>query len=307
MNITYKRIDSDTAREFADYILPVVAKAREFDDYMFYAMLDEGHIAGLLVADPIRIGPEILSIGLSPAYQKKGLAKELLSYTLEDMITMYDGSEGISPNYFGATIMADRKTAGTLSRIFEQCGFKPGFEGTFYETTVGSIDESELLHNQSVLKYLSEAEGMEHFRSLKDIPQKQLLVFGNYLVEKNISSGIIPEELEEDISIIGFNEDKIDTAILFFKENDGTIQNALLYRVNDGTLPTNLIRLLTKSAEIAYRKYPKDTRISFFAGDEIIRKMIIKFFPKAEPLQRMISYELPFDAEVYQQVMSDNI
>ena len=301
MEITYKRIDTDLALEFADYILPVVAEDTEFERYLCYAVLDEGHLVGLLVADPRRIGPEILSIGLSPVYQKKGLARELLSFALEDMVTMYDGSEDVDMNYFGATILADPELAYRLSCIFEQCGFKPESEGIFYETSVGSISDSPALQNPAVIDYLSGEKGRKKFCCFKDLSGKQIRAFGNKLAEENISDGIVPEELEEDISYFGLQEEMVSSGILFFKENKGTLQNALLYRVKEDTLPNDLIRLLTASAVAACKKYPKETRLSFWAGDEVTRKLILKIFPDAVPAQRMITYMLPFDAKAYQE------
>jgi len=298
MDITYKRIDAELASEFKDYILPVVADDPDFDQYLFYAVLDEGHLVGLLAADPRKIGPEILSIALSPAYQGKGLARELLAYTLEDMVTMYDGSEGDPENYFGATILADPECASRLSGIFLACGFKPDSEGTFYEATVGDIKSNTSLQNPDIMKYVTSAGGKRQFRPVKDVPYQEILAFGNYMAKKNIIAGIVPDELEDDISILGYEGDVIKTGILFFKENNGTLQNTMLYRLKDESLPMDLIRLLTASAMAITKNYSDDTRLSFWAGDDQTKNLILKLFPKAVPTQRMITYVLPFDAEI---------
>ena len=298
MDITYKRIDAELASEFKDYILPAVAEDPDFDQYLFYAVLDEGHLVGLLAADPRRIGPEILSIALSPEYQGKGLARELLAYTLEDMAAMYDGSEGGPENYFGATILTEPIIASRLSGVFLSCGFKPDSEGTFYEVTVGDIKGNPTLQNPSMLTYVTGADGKKKFRPLKDVPKQELLAFGNYLANKNIIPGIVPEKLEDKISILGYKGDCIKTGILFYKENEGTIQNALLYRMEEETLPADLLHLLTSSAQEVTKNYPDNTKLSFWAGDEVTKKLILKIFPDAVPTQRMITYILPFDAEV---------
>ena len=296
MNISYKRINAAVARDFADFILPVVSEDASFDEYMFYAALDDDHLIGLLVADPRKIGPEILSIGLSPEYQKKDLAPELLSFALEDMVTMYDGSEGVDPNYFGATIIADHREAAKLCRIFQCCGFKRDQEGVFYQSNVGAINESEILHNKKIAEFLSTPKGQQQYRNLNSTTRQQLKFFGNQLAREKVVQGLDIDDLEKNISFVKMNGDTIEAALLFFNRNGDTLQNCLLYHNNKSNTAADLLHLFTASANAACAKYSEDVKLSFFAEDDKVKKIILKVFPGAVPAQEMITYMLPFYA-----------
>lgn len=213
----------------------------------------------------------------------------------------YDGTEGINPNYFGATLIAEPKQLAKLGSIFQSCGFKRDSEGTFYETTVGAIEESDILHNQKIVEHLYSKEGKQQFKSLKNIPAQMIRYFSNQLSKENIVPGIDIDDIEKDISFVEMDGDNIVAAILFFKENNNTLQNCLLYRKTQSKSASDLVSLFTASADAASNSYSPDVKLSFFAEDETVTKIILKVFPDAKVSQKMVTYMLPFNAALYKE------
>ena len=89
MSVRFSIIGPKDAMVNPGFIVPWVMESKDFSDYTFYAAIADERLAGILVADKKIFEPEILSIGISPEYQGKGLGTAILEYAEYDIL-IYD-------------------------------------------------------------------------------------------------------------------------------------------------------------------------------------------------------------------------
>ena len=292
MEIRMEILDAAIAGGARGFILPGVAESEDFDSFAFYGALADGRLAALLVADPRLFEPEILSIAVSPEYQGMGLATGLLTFAVTEMMQDYE-EEGELENRFLSTVLGSPEPTAAVRRVLEKCGFEAANEGGFYEATVGMLQDNRIVQDSRVIARLREKDG--EIVALKEIDNRLARSFGNELAEQGEIPGVRLEELDEDISFFLIQKGTVRGAILFLKEEDGAVQNLFLHWDKDAKLkPRLLTYLLTASSSAALKKFPEETRISFFAGDPETLDLIRRAFPGAVPKETFTRYELPF-------------
>ncbi len=294
MGIRFAIIGHDDALANREFILPWIAERKNFGDYTCCAAYTDEQIAGLLIADPKIYEPEILSIGVSPEYEGKGIGTALVEFAVYTLLAEYDDNEAETDNCIIANIYHTPENMAAIKKVFEKCGFTADEKGRFKETTVKKLKDNPIVQNQDVIKKLESAEGKKGFCSLKDADRNLVRAFGNYLAKNEIFPGIDPEELDEDITMFGINDGEIMACILFGKENDGVIQNMFLYNKDtDLTSSKNVLYLLTASSCAILKKYPESVRLSFFTGNATAQRLVEKIFPDAESKEEHVRFELP--------------
>ncbi len=295
MEIRFEVIAHDDALANSGFILPWIAERKDFDKYTCFAAIVDERLAGLLIADPKVYEPEILSIGVSGEYQGLGIATALLGFAVSEILKNYDEYEADTGNRIIAHVYGEPEKIAAVKRVFEKCTFDLYDEGSFYEATVDMLRNNANVQNPSVIKALESDKGKAAFKSLKDTDINMIRTFGNYLAQNEIFPGIVHDDLDEDLSMFGIDDGEIKCCFLFAKESDGVIQNMLLYnREQDSLSSRNLLYLLTASSCAAIRKFPVDTRISFWTGNLSTKGLVKKIFPDAVQKETHIRFEIPF-------------
>ena len=292
MGIRFEVISGRDALLNPGFILPQVASSREFDTYVCYAAIANERLAGVLVCDPVRFEPEILSIAVSPEFQGRGIATALLEYAIYDIASEADDHDSEAGYRFVATVSGKAGSIGAIKRVFEKNGFDAENEGAFYELEIADLEGNTYIQNP---KYEGSGNDIV-FRSLRETDRKLVRSFGEKLLSRSLVEEFSADELEEDLSVFGIKNGEIVSCLLFAKESEGVIQNYFLY--NQGRKGAigdkDLLRLFNLSAGNAMNKYPSDIRLSFWVGNTTISNMFGRIFPFAKAAEEAVDYELAF-------------
>ncbi len=295
MNVRFSIIGLNDALANREFIMPWVIDRKDFSEYTFYAAIVDERLAGILVADKKIYEPEILSIGVSPEFQGKGIGSALLEYAEYDILSAYGDEEAETDNRVIAYAYGEADTIAPVRRIFEKSGFTSIEKGHFVEATLEMLMHNKTILNPKVVKDIKSSEYKGVFRSLKDMDQGLVKEFGNFLMKKEIVPGINIKELEEDISVFGLKEGKIVSCILFGKERDGIIQNLCLYNSTTGLESGSmLLHLLAYCGNKGVSIYPPETKINIWTGNKTVKKIVDEIFPEAPQKQIKMEFELLF-------------
>ncbi len=292
MGIRFETITNRDALLNPAFILPQVAMSREFEAYVCYAAIADNRLAGILVADPAKFEPEILSIAVSPEYEGNGIASALLEYALYDMAAEYGDHDFETDNRFVANISAKVGNAGAIRRVLEKNGFELLSEGVFCEVEIVDIEGNRYIQNP---KYSGNSKDTV-FLSLKETDRKLVKSFADKLIRKSLIEEFSAAALDEDLSVFGIKNGGIVSCLLFAKESQGVVQNYFLYNTGADSAAgdKDLLRLFNLSAFNAMNKFSSDIRLSFWVGNKAVRKMFDKIFPDAKLAEEALSFELPF-------------
>ena len=295
-------ITSEQALSFRRFMLPTVANSLQFPEYAFYlAVAEEGTKQiplGILVADPKKYDPEILSIGVGKEYTRQGIGTALLRYGVEDLITLYRPEELEEPNHFLADFPVSEEREKAIAGVFEKAGFTLSGEGNFYEVTKQMLQQSEVLLQPSVKDKTEKFRKQERILSLKEVPKQKLKEFSYFLSEKEkLIPGILPELLDEDVSFLALDQEgNVTSCILFAKEDKGVLTNTFVYQSpRDDLSKSELIYLLAAAAGAVEEKFGEKVTLSFLTTGETSEKLLRKLFPEAKKDGAFLVYELDFD------------
>ncbi len=298
MDIRIEILDAEIARKLEGFILPIVAQSPDFEHFAFYGAIDDNILAGLLVMDPRIFEPEILSVAVSPEYQKMGVATALIEFAIADMMQKYPEGNALE-NRFIARVMGKEKATEGIRKALKNCFFEQAEMGGFFEATVGMIQESPFLQDEKILKRLDAKNEDTEFFSFWDMDKKQFIDFCNSLNNQENLPAVDPEDLDRDISWFALQDDKVIAAILFTKEDKGLIHNLFLYlddeAAGNSQKDTYLItHLVTIAARETAMIYPPETRLSFWIDNGEMRHLLKKAFPGAMIKEEREEYELEF-------------
>ncbi len=280
------------ARDFTDFMLPSVTDSPDFDEYAFYAYVEDDVFQGILVADPTEYEPEILSIGVSEKYQRNGVATKLLRFAVLKLTEDFD-AEYDAPNHIVARFPSDPETSEIVKNIFIDCRFNLAEEGAFFETTIKGIADSEILHENSVKKVLDEKK--LEITSLAAVDKQLVKAFGTELAQTGVFPAVNPEDYDEDVSFFLLDNDRIIGCILFDKQEDDFICNSLVYLSPEHGARQDLIYILAASARALEKKFPSDFKVIFLAINDVSDKLIAKILPDAKKNESALYFELPFE------------
>ena len=151
MGVRFEVIGPDAAMANPGFILPWVIESKDFSEYTFFAAIADERLAGILVADKRIYEPEILSIGISPEFQGKGIGSALLEFAEYDILSAYDDDEADTDNRITAYAYGEPQTLVPVRRIFEKSGFTASEKGYFVEATLEMlIGNRVVLNSRSV-------------------------------------------------------------------------------------------------------------------------------------------------------------
>lgn len=294
MKVRFEIIGQAVARANPGFVLPWVLDDNDFNHYTCYGAIADDNLAGILVADPRVFEPQILSIGVSPEYENRGIASALLEYAIYDIAQDCPQGEGMTDNSIVANVFGEPEQIASISKVFEKCGFTAHENGYFYEATVEMLFANKYFLNKAVIEYLSSPEGRKAVRPLRKMDRNLVKAFGNNLQKDELIQGIDPDALDEDVSMFEVRDDKITACMLFAKESDGVIQNMFLYNSETAASGKNLSYLFTACANALINKYDVDTRLSFYTGNKGTKELVQKVLPEAVEKEIYIRFEIPF-------------
>ena len=303
MDIRHEVISVNLARAVSDFLLPYVRDDMEAYDY--YAAIAEGtdgdevdgseSIVGLVAVNPMAVGPEIVSIGVSSEYEGLGIATELINFTLGRILENYDEEELDLPNSISAWVVGEPDGKDYAGSAFKANGFEAQDIGNFYEIEVSKLSDSRLLRSEKVMKKITASGAEKEFMSLKNTPKGMVNEFSNRLLRDGGYAGIYRERLDEDLTFFAVKDNAICACILFEPISDGVAVNSLVYMDEKLTDRQEIIYLFAACADAAMNRLSASDRLVFWIGEERTKKLIEELLPSARVRSRGTRYVLTFE------------
>lgn len=248
-------LTKDNREAFEPCVMPDIWQHMGDNDIFGYGIAEESNAVGAIVGsydneDDII---NILSIGVSPEYQRRGFASQLLKH-LEGVCSV-NGFYEIHARYF----MSEQERA-PLESLLTSCGYS-FVEGEFKQVTFtlgslkGSRGEKQLLKAQA-------ANTMGKLVRYGELaPQLQKWLLGQVSIRWEESSTLSPTR-----SCISVRDGQVVGAVLI-SEEPGTLEIVQLHSVA-GEEAASMLCLFAAMAE-AYATLPADTVVRFHAVDDI--------------------------------------
>ena len=283
METKYKIISADQARLFSDLLLPYVLEDKDFDNFWFYIAIQNDRVVGMLAESGTKAMPEILSIGVSPKYKRHGIGKGLLSFAVQNMTERIPEAEAGIPNAISARLVAPVGHMEPLKHFFESEGFETESESQYYKVPVDMLDLNPVVQNEKSIEKVEKLKASKKLLSLDEVSPIMVKSFAKKMIEEGFLATLDIGLLDEKLSYFVCDGDDITGAILFKKEEEGVLQNLLLYS-DPEKLPSAMTGyLLTVAATEALSRPSTDRDLMFWIGEDETQKLITKVFPHAKP------------------------
>ena len=286
------------AENFKEFMNPALADPRKMAGYAYYiAITPENGFLGMLVADPKKVDPEILSVAVSPRYEGRGIATDLVHFAVENILGLFPEEDLDVPNRFLVEAPLDEKNGKALTRVLEKNGFQME-NGGYYRVPVGDLKKNKFLHEKSVEEKIKEEKASGTLVSLADLPRTTLKEFiAEVSLKQDLIPGLIVDELDEDLSYFELSPaGEVTACILFCKENQKVIRNLWLYQSpKNGLAGSSLMMVLSAAATAASYKYMDNVELSFLTSNDTSDKLLKKIFPDAKSDGVFLFAELDFE------------
>ncbi len=294
MDIIYKRISPQKAREMPQFLLSYLLADPDFYRFHYYVAITDKSIVGMLCENAAITLPEILSIAVSSEYTNNGIASGLLGYALKEMLLRVPDSERDIENSISARLVAPHGKLEILRHLFEKYDFTPYNEGSYYHVPVTMLKQNTVLLGENAIKKVKELFAQGRIVKVGDVSRRQLNTFGSKLSKLGFASVININDLDDRLSFFGVSNGEIDSCILFEKTTEGIIHNRLLFHDGYGMVSPMTGYLLSAAAIGAYKNLDPDCELAFWIGMEATQKIIEKLLPHAEAATDVVEMELNF-------------
>ena len=282
----YRMISPEAARAVKQYIIPGVEESPDFDEYFFYAAIqDNGGLTGLLVIDPAQSGMVVRSIGMSPEFCNKGYGSELLRYAMRDIATKLKEAN-VSSVELRAGFSTKSGKEDQLSAYLYKNGFLMEDECPVYRIPLAKAMSAP------ILKDATKREKPEGLHSLKDIPNPAVNAFSNKVLHEGLFPSIRRQGLDPEVSVCFMPGKEILGCALFEETADDTLQNVWVYVSNDASAANKMIFLLmlAECLRQALKKYKPTTQICILAVEDVSKDLLHKVFPGEKPVHTLQSH-----------------
>ncbi len=304
--MTYSRISHKQADQIKDFFTPGLTTQADSDKYLYYMGFDEEaeEITAAAAVDPRLGGLLLLSIGVRPDKQRKGIGSGLMRFLTEDLTgRIRQENQPVRPVLLLQTSLQEKEWEG-LDPFLMHNGFVLVEQANLCSVKLSQILESE------ILKKAAEHFHKEHFRSLKDVPESVIRSFGNRIEQNGIYPGIHPGELDKNLSIVYLENDTIKGCLLMGPTEDGNLLNHWVYldpELRDRTL---LLQMFVMSINAFRTTIRKDVTVYFLPVAEISGKLLNRLAPAAKLEYQIRTYEKSLrdgDTPVFDQVTEKNM
>ncbi|MCR5486285.1 MAG: GNAT family N-acetyltransferase [Lachnospiraceae bacterium] len=280
----YRKISPDAAREAKGYLMPEVQDHPDFEELLFYgAVKEDGGLTGLLAIDPDVEDAQILSIGMSPEYCRKGYGSELLRFAMRDLVSLI-GEASLDFLPLRASFRGEASGEDPLGRFLVQNGFFPESQCPAYCIPLSVMAKAPML------KEAMERKTLSGVLPLKEAPDYAVNALSARCRKDGLYPGISRAGLDEEISMCYLPDREIEGCVLFEKEMEGTLQNTWMYVSEEASGKMVFPMMLSEALKQALKSCPEDTGVSILAAEEESRELLEKIFPGEEPVSEYLTY-----------------
>ncbi|MEG0764259.1 MAG: GNAT family N-acetyltransferase [Oscillospiraceae bacterium] len=232
----------------------------EDNDIFGYGIAEDNNAVGAVVCSYVDGLVNILSLGVSPEYRRRGLARKLLTH-LEQMCSANEFVE-IQARFF-----MDAQACMPLEELFASCGYSLT-DGDFKQVSfvLGDLVESRI---EKQLRKTNEAQTMKKLRTLGELtPEQQEWLLNSV----NVEWSEMPR-LSLSRSCASLRNGEILGAVLISEEN-GSLEIVQLYSAADSEAASMLCLFATMGE--ALDTMPPETMVRFHAADDITNNLTTK-------------------------------
>ena len=267
-------LTAEQALELKGFMLPSIQHMPDKEKFWYFAAASQEYgFLGLVVVAPYVPEAELLSIAVSPAYTRRGIATELLSYALEKV-----KEAGLSA--LRMTYALPPMRWNTLDGLMKQNGFvMPEAEKNTYVGSLLALQEHPIL-----------SKSLEHsnvcaLQELTELEKRNLLV---NISEKGEFDPSVLKECSLENSFVWKEDGEIQAAFLLSSLENGQLTN--LYTWLESNSPKKLIAVMQQVLKKAVSSYPMETEIIFSCMNEASEHLVHYFLPDAEPVSVLRTY-----------------
>ena len=272
MEILIYSLKKEQAIALEGFVLPGVLELPDSEKFWYFLAVDEMRTPmGMTVVAPYQEEAELLSIGISEKFIKKGVATELISYTLEKL--RETKISGIRVTYTSSPFWGQG-----MERFLERNGFYLEEENN---TFVGTLEEL----NQH--PHLKEDVDYPQIRSLSSLSDGEMRTLELMVSKKELFDPQVLKECDVECSFL-WKEEEIEALFLLSDLTEGKLTN--LYTWLGSNTHKKLLGLMKKSLKKALSCYPKETEVIFTCTGTAAEKMVSYFLPSVKPRTILRSY-----------------
>ncbi|MGN0413057.1 MAG: GNAT family N-acetyltransferase [Lachnospiraceae bacterium] len=273
----YALLDKNKVDVYKDYLTPEAYSRRNEDSVFYYGAICEGKIVGVaaFAADG---ESELLSVAVSPKWQKQGIGSELVD-GIVDMVKAC-GSTMLET----ILVVQDDKEEG-IDKFLWRCGFNEE-----EEHLVGGFTFKDVKNND-VIKKIRDKKLPEQVKSLSQVSKMEARDFGSSLMKKGIYPGWETGSFNERLSSVYMERGRISACLLFSDEGDDVnLEFAYVDPQNRNQLI--FLYLVANSILKAESDYAEDTKIWTVAMNETSEELLKKLLGDHLKTERLVSYTL---------------
>ncbi len=272
MEIKIYSLKKEQAMEMEGFVLPGIFTLPDSDNLWYFLAADETKTPlGMAVVAPWLPEAELLSIGVSGEFSKKGVATELLSYIIEKLREAK--ISGIRVTYAMSPFSWE-----PMDRLLKGNGFEQDEE---INTFTGTLEQ---LSNHSHLK---DGENYSQAVCLAQLSDMEIRALELMIGKRELFDPVVLKECDPECSFV-WKEGEVEALFLLSDLTEGKLTN--LYTWLGTNTHKKLLSLMHKSLQKALSRYPKDTEVIFTCMGKASEKMVSYFLPGAKPVAVLRSY-----------------
>ena len=275
MTLNLIAIPGDMAEPLEAFVLPQVWQLPDREQFWYIAARDENDaLAGVAVIDPVKPTAELLSIAVSPACTRLGVATEMLACALD--LLAQTGIEGLR-----AACSLPEGEESPLSGLLEANGFVRDEPDRYtYETSL----EEAVKHPLLAMKEEPSAPVC-----LKDL---------SHLERRNLSAqlagqGLGPEILEEcdpQLSFVYRGEEEMQAIFLLSPLEESRLNILWTWLSPKSAKSRALVELFAAAFRKAAGQCPGDTKVAYTCTSDASDRLFRHFFPDRSPVETIRVY-----------------
>lgn len=268
--MNYSLIDFEIASRYPAFIAPHIFIDPDRESYAYVcAYTDDDVITGMAIFSIEPGSSQLLSVVVSPEYQRQGVGNGLLAYI--GSISLGNGIPEISCLY-----SESEENWEKLDKFLSSCSYEQTYEYAVYATTVGKLKD-----------YIDFEQGVFPLRNnyvqLKDLKTNVLNRFSTYLASRGLFAPIKRNEYHPEYSMFYVENDEVVSCVLCSEMDNGDLEVSYAYLDKDSNNMKSLVCLFIASGLLVYKTKDADTVISIAtlnAASEKLAKYMIEGLEK---------------------------
>lgn len=274
MELKIYSLSVEQASKLEGFMLPYVSQMPDNDRFWYFAAATpEAGFIGMVVIAPYIPEAELLSIAVSPAYTRRGVASELLNYAIEKMyeaeIFELRMTYALPPLHWNA-----------MDNLMIRNGFQ--MDDTEKRSYIGTLKDLQI--HSVFAKTLNSS----NVYSIKDLSSMETRSLSVKISEDGDCDPIVLQECNPEYSFVWKENGEIQALFLLSDLENRTLTN--LYTWLESNAPKKLIAVMQQALKKVISCCPLETEVIFNCMDDVAEHLVLYFLPEAKPVSILRSY-----------------